>query len=95
MEKTKAVNEEELTELVDKILCKRLGFCPTTPEVNKIPDNCIPVLKIGESYVQYVKEKNAYRVWAKDGTFIGVVKTKNDLCKNLSEWSDGKYYGIK
>ena len=95
MEKTKTINEEELAELVDKILCKRLGFCPATPDVDIMPDKCIPVLKIGESYVQYVEKKNAYRVWAKDGTFIGVVKTNDDVCKNLSEWSDGKYYGIK
>lgn len=95
MEKNKSIDEVELKELIEKILCKRLGFCAVEPETDKIPNSCISVLKVGETYIQWSPEKHAYRVWAKDGTFIGVAKNKDGTCKNLSEWSDGKYYGIR
>ncbi len=94
-EETRVLSKQELMELIEKILCQQLGVCSTKAEVDKMPIECIPVLKVGENYIQYVKEMNAYRVWAKDGTYIGIKNNKNALCKNLSEWSDGKHYGVK
>ena len=74
-----------LDELIEEI----------APTKSKMSNKCIPVLKVGENYIQWAPEINAYRVWGKDRTYIGVVKNKGDTCKNLSEWSDGEYYGVK
>ena len=91
----KPIDENELKELIGKILCKQFGFCPVEPKTDKVPDKCIPVIKVGENYIQWSPERNAYRVWAKDGTYIGVAKNKGQKCENVKEWSDGKYWGLK
>lgn len=91
----KPVDEKEMTELIRKILCKQFGFCPAEPKTDELPNRCIPILKVGDNYIQWSPERNAYRVWASDGTYIGIVKEKGVKCDELEVFSDGKYWGLK
>ena len=95
MSEFKPISEAELEKLVSKILCNKLGFCPVEPKMDTTPNKCIPVLKAGENYIQYDPERNAYRVWAKDGTYFGVAKSKKQACKNLEPYKEDDYYGLK
>ncbi len=91
----KPIDDVELEKLISKILCKHFGLCPAEPETDKVPNKCIPVLKAGENYIQYDPQKNAYHVWAKDGTYFGVTKSKDQTCQNLKPYKDGNFYGLK
>jgi len=97
MEEIKPISNAELEELISKILCSKFGFCPAEVETEtpQTPNKCIPVLKAGENYIQYDPSRNAYKVWAKDGTYFGIAKSKSDVCQNLEPYKDGKYYGLK
>ncbi|MFX1570375.1 MAG: hypothetical protein ACFFCV_18595 [Promethearchaeota archaeon] len=97
MEEFKPISNTELEELISKILCSKFGFCPTETEIEntQTPNKCVPVLKVGENYIQYDPSRNAYKVWAKDGTYFGIAKSKSDACRNLEPYKDGKYYGLK
>ena len=95
MEEFKPISNAELEELISKILCSKFRFCPAEIETEKTPNKCIPVLKVGENYIQYDPSRNAYKVWAKDGTYFGITKSKSDACQNLEPYKDGKYYGLK
>ncbi len=91
----KPIDEVELKNLISKILCKQFGFCPVEPETDKTPNKSIPVLKIGENYIQWSSEKGAYRVWNNNGEEIGIAKPKDDACKECKPWSDGEFYGVR
>ena len=95
MEEFKPVSKAEIEDLVSNILCKKFGMCSVEPKMDVMPNKCIPVLKAGENYIQYDPQRNAYRVWAKDGTYFGVAKSKDEACKNLEPYKKNGYYGLE